>query len=366
MMDSYSNMVKTCGCDWMRNQKDPRGWDDRHQIDRDQWPERWHLYQRDLDIQSDMDWITEAVYQFYQKHLDKMIRSNEMLWGDFCRLRYNWNIDTETYDHYLDLDTSGYNLRDPNTVVTPTPKTVIPEPEKHFAFSTTLMVMAIELYQHEAEKKFCPYVTYAHEKLVNFVESRKQMTTESYKFFIEHCYNQFVTHEAFHTSSVSKTTAKDITGSGLTEVSTKLAGYVWVGSKTKLLHMPGGKARDVLMLDVETLDEPEGGEETEDLPSLNVKIEEVVEEEPQQALDDQQDDESSLQREVSSEFPGYSGQLERPEFPPARNAGERYGNFIMSHSVHSSRVSYNSSMVFRSYKIYSSRRIVKNVIYLQQ
>ena len=89
-----------------------------------------------------------------------------MLWGDFCRLRFNWNVDTEQYDHYLDLDTSGYNLRDPNTVVTPTPKTVIPEPEKHLAFSTTLMVMAIELYQHEAEKKFCPYVTYAHEKLV--------------------------------------------------------------------------------------------------------------------------------------------------------------------------------------------------------
>ena len=134
---------------------------------------------------------------------------------------------------------------------------------------------------------------------------------------------------AFHTSAVSKTTAKDITGSGLTEVSTKLAGYVWVGSKTKLLHMPKGEAGDVLMFDVETLDVPEGEEETEDLPSLNVKIEEVVEE-PQQALNDQQDDECFLQREVSSGIPGYSGQLERPEFPPARNAAEYYGNFIMS------------------------------------
>ena len=225
-------MVKASGCDGMRGQKDPVGWENRHQIPQDHWHEKWLNYQRDLDIQSDMDWITEAVYQFYQKHLDKMIRSNEMLWGYFCKPRYNWNVATEQYDQYLDLDMSGYDLRDPNTVVTPTPKTVIPEPEKHFAFSTTLMVMAIELYQHEAERKFCPYVTYAHEKLVNFVESRKQMTTESYKFFIEHCYNQFVTHEAFHTSSVSKTTAKDITGSGLTEVSTKLAGYVWVGSKS--------------------------------------------------------------------------------------------------------------------------------------
>ena len=53
--------------------------------------------------------------------------------------------------------------------------------------------------------------------------------------------------------------------------------------------MPGGQAGDVHMLDVETLDEPEGDEETEKLPSLNVKIEEVVEEEPQQALHDQQE-----------------------------------------------------------------------------
>ena len=103
-----------------------------------------------------------------------------------------------------------------------------------------------------------------------------------------------------------------------------------LAQKTKLLYMPGGKAGDVLMLDVETLGEPEGEEETEDLPSLNVKIEEVVEEKPQQALDDQQNDECSPQGEVSSEIPGYSGQLERPEFPPARNAGERYGNFIIS------------------------------------
>ena len=190
--------------------------------------------------------------------------------------------------------------------------------------------MAIELDQHEAERKFCPYVTYAHEKLVNFVESRKQMTIESYKFFVEHCYNQFVTHEAFHTSAVSKTTTKDITGSGLTEVSTKLSGYVWVGSKTKLVHIPGGQADDVVMLDVETQDEEEVDEETKDLPSLKVKIEEVVEDEPQQAQDDQQDDACSRQQEVASVFPGYSSQLERPEFPKARGPTERYGNFILS------------------------------------
>ena len=95
------------------------------------------------------------------------------------------------------------------------------------------MVMAIELCQHESERRFCHFVTYAHQKLINFVEFRKQMTTEKYKFFVEHAYNQFVTHEAFHTSAVSKTKAKDITGHGIHQVSTKLSGYVWIGSQTK-------------------------------------------------------------------------------------------------------------------------------------
>ena len=154
MMNGYSDMVKASGCDWMRGQKDPTGWENRHQIPQDQWHEKWHNYQRDLDIQTDMDWITEAVYQFVQVHLDRMIRRNEMLWGDFCKPRYHWNEVTEQYDKYLDLNTLGYDLTDPNTVVPPTPKTVIPEPEKHFSFSTTLMVMAIELYQNESERKF--------------------------------------------------------------------------------------------------------------------------------------------------------------------------------------------------------------------
>ena len=189
--------------------------------------------QRDLDIQQDMEWLSEAVFQFYQVHLDRMIRKNELLWGDFCRPICHWNEVREEYEKYLDLNTQGYDLTDPNTVVPTTPKTVIPEPEKHFSFSTVLMVVAIELYQEESERRFCHYVTYAHQKRVNFVESRKQMTTVSYKFFIEHAYNQFVTHSAFHTSARSKTKAKDITGHGITHVSTKLSGYVSIGSKTK-------------------------------------------------------------------------------------------------------------------------------------
>ena len=156
------------------------------------------------------------------------------------------------------------------------------------------------------------------------------MTIESCKFFVEHCYNQFVTHEAFHTSAVSKTKTKDITGSGLTEVSTKLSGYVWIGSKTKFVQIPEGQADDVVMHDAETQDDDELNEKAKDLPSLEVKVEEVEEDEPQQAQDDQQEDAGSHQREVASEEPGDSSQLERPELPQPRGPGDRYGNFIMS------------------------------------
>ena len=177
-------------------------------------------------------------------------QENELLWGDFCRPKYHWNEVREEYEKYLDLNTQGYDLTGPNTTVPTTSKTVIPEPEKHVSFSTILMVMAIELYQQESERSFCPYVTYAHQKLVNFVESRKQMTTESYKFFIEHAYNQFLKHEAFHTSARSRTKAKDVTGHGITHISTKVNGYVWLGSETKIMHIPEGQAGDVTMDDV--------------------------------------------------------------------------------------------------------------------
>ena len=64
-----------------------------------------------------MDWLSEAVFQFYQVHLDRMIRKNELLWGDFCRPKYHWNEVTEKYDKYLDLNTHGYDLTDPTTAV---------------------------------------------------------------------------------------------------------------------------------------------------------------------------------------------------------------------------------------------------------
>ena len=55
-----------------------------YEIDRNSWHETWLTYQRDLEIQEDMEWFFEAVYQLYQVHLDLMIRKNDKFWGDFC------------------------------------------------------------------------------------------------------------------------------------------------------------------------------------------------------------------------------------------------------------------------------------------
>ena len=64
----------------MRGQVDPANWERRHEIPMNSWHETWPNYQRDIEIQDDMGWLSEAVYQFYQVHLDKMIRKNDKLW----------------------------------------------------------------------------------------------------------------------------------------------------------------------------------------------------------------------------------------------------------------------------------------------
>ena len=160
------------------------------------------------------------------------------------------------------------------------------------------------------------------------------MTTESCKFFIEHAYNQFVTHSAFHTSARSKTKAKDITGHGITHVSTNLSGYVWVGSKTKLVHIPEDQADDVTMDDVA---EDDIDKKADVLPRLEVKIEREDAQEPPQVEDVQEEVQQEpmegvgfQEREETQEEPGDSDQTERPEFPPGNSPQEPYGNDIMS------------------------------------
>ena len=119
---------------------------------------------------------------------------------------------------------------------------------------------------------------------------------------------------------------------------------MWLGSETKLVHVPEDQAGDVQM-DADD----EADERANDLPSLSVKVQqddqdevqEEVQEEPQD--EEQQDDEvheevpdeqmegvCSQEGEETQEQPGYSEEIERPELPPARTPEERYGNFIMS------------------------------------
>ena len=138
-------------------------------------------------------------------------------------------------------------------------------------------------------------------------------------------------------SAVSKTKAKDITGHGIHQVSAKLSGYVWIGSQTKLVHIPEDQADDVVMHDVEIEDKDEMDKTARELPNLEVKIEEE-EHEPQQVQDDQQEDAGSRQGEEVSVEPGDSSQLERPEFPKA---------WQFHHvQIHSSRISQDSSVGF--------------------
>ena len=170
-IEAMRNYFETCRrhrTDWMRDQVEPLGWDDRFDIGRNNWR---LLYKRDLAIQADLEYLTEVVFVFYTKHLDKFIRENAKLWGDFCKKRADrdGNVLNE-----LELNTHGYDMTIPGMQVPMNKKTVIPEPERHFSFSTKMMVMAIDLYEEEAPSSFCHFTTFALKKLRQFVDSRKR------------------------------------------------------------------------------------------------------------------------------------------------------------------------------------------------
>ena len=125
----------------------------------------------------------------------------------------------------------------------------------------------MELYQDEAPREFCHYTPFAYRKLKQFVDDRKEMTAQSYRFFVEHAYNQFFQHEAFHQSARARTKAKDL-NAGDFHTSTKLDGYVWVASSEKMAHVPKGQADDVDMED----DDEDDDTQFLILPSLQVIV----------------------------------------------------------------------------------------------
>ena len=163
-LENYLDNCRRCGLDWMRGQVEPSGWEDRNEINREDWREKFLLYERDLAIQKDMEYLSEAVFVFYTKHLDNFIRENNKLWGDFCRRKRD---DDGHIMDALELDTSMYNLRIPGTEVPMNKRTVIPEPERHFSFSTKMMIMAIDLYADEAPPSFSHFTVFALNKLDN-------------------------------------------------------------------------------------------------------------------------------------------------------------------------------------------------------
>ena len=194
-MEGYMASCRRHWTDWMRGQVEPAGWEDRFSIRREDWREKFLLYERDLAIQKDMEYLSEAVFVFYTKHLDQFIRENNKLWGDFCKRKRD--SDGNILDA-LELNIHGYDMTIPGITVPMNKKTVIPEPERHFSFSTKMMIMAIDLYEDEAPAHFSHFTVFALNKLRQFVDSRKELTAQSYRFFVEHAYNQLFQHEAFH------------------------------------------------------------------------------------------------------------------------------------------------------------------------
>ena len=237
------------------------------------------------------------------------------MWGDFCKKKY----DDDGNDIGLELNTCGYDMTDPNVEVPMTKKTIIPDPETHFSFSTKLMVLAIDLYQNEAPRGFCPYTNFAYKKLTQFVDSRKDMTAQSYRFFVEHAYNQLFQHEAFHQSARARTKAKDL-GAGEFHTSAKLDGCVWLANTDKMVHVPKDQADDVNIDDDDYVEE-----EVEFLPTVEVIVR-------LQEKTKKEDDVSSQEREEASQQAGHSEQTEEiPELDVAssRSPEERYGIYIM-------------------------------------
>ena len=129
-----------------------------------------------------------------------------------------------------------------------------------------MMIMAIDLYEDEAPANLSHFTVFALNKLRQFVDSRKELTAQSYRFFVEHAYNQFFQHEAFHQSARARTKVKEC-GSGDFHVSTKLDGYIWIAGTEKIAHIPEKEMENV---DMEDHNDDDADEELEFLPRLQV------------------------------------------------------------------------------------------------
>ena len=268
-----------------------------------------------------MEYLSEAVYVFYTKHLDQFIRENNKLWGDFCKRKVD--RDGNIMDA-LQLSTHGYDMTIPGITVPMNKRTVIPEPERHFCFSTKMMIMAIDLYEDEAPANFCHFTVFAPNKLRQFVDSRKELTAQSYRFFVEHAYSQFFQHEGFHQSAQARTKVREC-GTGDFHTSTKLDGYIWVAGNEKVKHILEKEEATVDMEDHDDDDDDDADEELEFLPRLQV----FVRTQEKKGVCSQEREETPRQpEEVVASWNLEEHEADAlPDANPRRNPEDRHGHF---------------------------------------
>ena len=106
--------IRHHGWDWHRGNCEPYGYEKRHDLPRESWTPDIKMYERNEEIQADMEWLSEAVCNLYRNVLDQFIRQNDRLWGDFCKKLIDENTGLTT--EYLDLNTTGYDIRGGQTV----------------------------------------------------------------------------------------------------------------------------------------------------------------------------------------------------------------------------------------------------------
>ena len=222
----------------------------------------------------------------------------------------------------LELSTRGYDMTIQGITVPMNKRTVIPEPERHFSFSTKMMIMAIDLYEDEAPANFCHFTIFALNKLRQFVDSRKELTAQSYRFFVEHAYNQFFQHEAFHQSARARTKVREC-GSGDFHTSTKLDGYIWVAGKDKIAHIPESEQQNV---DMEDHDDDDAEDELEFLPRLQVFVR-PQEEKASGSHEREEEGVGSQEREETQ--PQQDEDEILPDANPRRNPEDRQGLFLV-------------------------------------
>ena len=203
------------------------------------------------------------------------------------------------------------------------------------------MVLAVELYQNIAERTFSPYGKLAWHKLKSFVDQRKSMTRDSYRFFVEHAYKQFLDHESFLHSAKSGTQAR-VVGTDVQGCSTKLEGDIWFEHKGHTRRIPKNlvvQGANIVIDDDEDEEmTDELGEVTvhEDMPSLEVNVSLPKEEKPTLGVSEDPfnpmdvDYDASGDEGVYSEQPEMTPQTgERPAIPvPASRVGELVGRTI--------------------------------------